>query len=78
MQQFITAWLKKHCYLWQVSKQTDMSKGSIHFLKMECDNLKSNLNQRDVHIKSLQNKLDDAENKISEYEVWFNACNLLF
>jgi len=55
-----------------------MSKGSIHFLKMERDNLQSSLNQRDGQIKSLRNKLDDAEKKISEYKVCLNACNLLF
>ena len=55
-----------------------MSKGSVHSLKMERDNLRLNLNQRDVQIKSLQDKLDDAEKKISAYEVCLNACNLLF
>jgi len=63
---------------WQVSKQSDVSKGSVHSLKMERDNLRLNLNQRDVQIKSLQDKLDDAEKKISAYEVCLNACNLLF
>ena len=58
-----------------MSKQTDVSKGSIHSLKMERDNLQLNLNQRDVQIRSLRDKLDDAEKKISTYEVCLNACN---
>ena len=45
----------------QVVQQEGTPKGSIHSIKMERDNLQKLVNQKDVQIRSLRDKLDEAE-----------------
>ena len=54
------------CFM-QVVKQEGAPKGSIHSIKMERDNLQKIVNQKDVQIRSLRAKLDEAEKVNTEY-----------